>query len=90
MHEAYFYDLRFGNTVVTFDGSVIDIFYDGYHARHHRYLVAISPLTGPDRKGAYQATLAHRSDGREVFMFSADESNLPRLAPLVAAVQAAG
>jgi hypothetical protein len=90
MYEAYFYDLRFGPTVLTFDGRVIEVFYDGYQARHHRYLATLGPLTGPDRKGAYEVRILRRADGHELYMISVDVNGHPQLAPFVAAVQAAG
>lgn len=90
VQEAFFSDLRFGPSVVRFDGTVIEIFRGIETFRYHRALVMVQPIEGPDRKGIYRVTLATREKGAGVYTLTLDQTGLDHVAPVIAAIHTAG
>jgi hypothetical protein len=90
VQEALFSDLRFGPSVVRFDGTVIEVFRGIETFRYHRALVMAQPVEGPDRKGTFRVTLVTREKGAGVYTLTLDQTGLDQVALVLAAVHAAG
>lgn len=91
MIEAEFDDERYGRTILSFDGRIIEIFRAAMHEgrRGHIQISDLGELDGPDRKGRCVLWLIDRVEKTLVDRMAFDQAALPAVQKVIDAVRAA-
>ncbi len=89
VREVVFEDLIHGQTVLTFDGRVVELFTEqnGTLGRIHLRQLHCK-ATGPNRKGYFEAQFSPSSSGRSGFTLTVADGTWPSLQPLIAEIDA--
>jgi mRNA deadenylase 3'-5' endonuclease subunit Ccr4 len=87
-----FDDTLMGRSFVTFDGIVVELFLEKFHAKGDRHHTGMTNwlIKAPDRKGVIDVVMYVGQRRTSSLLMKVDAANFVRIRPLLDALQQAG